>query len=57
MNYPLIPPFDGSEKDVIVTKNEDELYQVLNDKCVQSKDFINRYVSDTFSLDFIKELV
>lgn len=57
LNYPLAPPFDGCEKDVIVTKTEDELYQVLNDNSIQSKDFINRYISDTFSLDFIKELI
>lgn len=43
-DFPLVPPFDGSDKDLIVTHNEDDLLYCLRSQCISNMSFIEKYV-------------
>ncbi len=56
-NYPLVPPFDGSDSKIPVSKNEDELEYILKNKIRVDATCFNDYITCPFDLNFIKKLI
>lgn len=57
INYPLMPPFDGSVAGLPVASDEDELFQFLRNKKKVDTGFIRDYVKVPFDISFLKELI
>jgi len=56
-NYPLVPPFDGTDKRISVAKNEEDLFQMIKEKYIVDVHFWDDYITTPFDLSFIKKLV
>ena len=57
LNYPLVPPFDGTDKRIVVANSEDELKFILETKESHDLSFINDYISTPFDINIIKDLI
>ncbi len=57
VNFPLVPPFDGSERKVPVAKNEAELQSLLEQRKRIDPSVFHEYVKTPFNLNFIKDLI
>ncbi|MGN6559109.1 MAG: hypothetical protein ACTHJ2_01135 [Candidatus Nitrosocosmicus sp.] len=56
LNSKLVPPFDGSLKEVPVAKNEEDLEEILRNKIKVNKEILKEYYNP-FNIDFLKELI
>ena len=56
-NYPLVPPFDGSDSRVPLAQSESDLKYYLKNRTEIQISFLNDYIKTPFNLDFIKELI
>ncbi len=55
-NYKIVPPFDGSDKNIITTFSESELYEVLKGNLhIDSEAFLDCYMGREFKPDLIKD--
>lgn len=57
VNLPIVPPFDGSDKNIPVAKNEDELYEILKERVLVNPDCFHDYIKTPFDIKFIKDLI
>ena len=57
VNWPLVPPFDGTDAKIPVAKNEEELYYILKNKIAVDPSCFNDYISTPFDLSFVKKLI
>jgi len=57
INFPLVPPFDGSNPGIPVAKNEKDLGHILAKKIFTDTDILHEYLRTPFSLDFISKLI
>src|ERR1019366_4315214 len=57
VNFKLVPPFDGTELNVPVAKNEKELEYILNNKEKVNTSFFSEYIKTPFDLSFINNII
>jgi hypothetical protein len=57
LNEPLVPPFDGSENDIPVAKNEAELAYNLKNNMMVNPEVLNGYISAPFDIGFLREII
>lgn len=57
LNESLVPPFDGSEKDIPVAKNEQELAYNLKNNVMVNPEVLNGYISAPFDIGFLREII
>ncbi len=57
INFPLVPPFDGSDRKVPVAKNEEEFRNLLQGKKTVDPSIFKDYIKTPFDLNFIKDMV
>lgn len=56
-NFELVPPFDGSYREVPVAKTEGELKKILEDKITIDPIIFNRFVKSPFDISCIKNIL
>lgn len=57
MNFPLVPPFDGSDIKAPVAIDEESLYTMIKNKKMINKTILNDYIKTPFDLSFLKEII
>jgi hypothetical protein len=57
INTLLVPPFDGSDSKIPVSKNEDELEYMLQNKIKVDPTCLKNYLTTPFDLSFVKNLI
>jgi hypothetical protein len=57
LNFPLVPPFDGSDERVPIAKNEDELEKIIKRKILVNLEVFDDYIKTPFDLSFIKTMI
>jgi len=57
LNYPLVPPFDGSDNKIPVAKNESELNYFLKNKIRINPTCLKDYIATPFDLSFVKKII
>ncbi|MFN4152659.1 MAG: hypothetical protein ACK4IX_17080, partial [Candidatus Sericytochromatia bacterium] len=57
LNEKIVEPFDGSDKNIPVAKNEDELYEILKERVLVNPDCFHDYIKTPFDIKFIKDLI
>jgi hypothetical protein len=55
-NYPLVPPFDGSDNKVPVAMDEADLMFMLRNRTQIDISFLKDYIKTPFSIEFIRKL-
>ena len=57
VNFPIVPPFDQSDKRAVVSQTEDELREALLNRLLVDPSILQDYIKPGFDLSFIKNLV
>jgi hypothetical protein len=57
INFPIVPPFDGSDKRLPVAKDEIELSYIIKNKVQIDISIFNDYIKTPFNAEFIKEII
>jgi hypothetical protein len=57
MNFPLVPPFDGSDKRVAVAKNEDELEELLRTTRLTDVSIFDDYINMPFNIEQVDRII
>jgi hypothetical protein len=57
VNYPLVPPFDGTEPGIPAAKNEEELSQLLLSRCPVAPSALGEFIKTPFDISFLKNLI
>ncbi|MFH1618675.1 MAG: hypothetical protein ABIG11_02105 [bacterium] len=57
VNYPLVPPFDGTERDVPVAQTEEALQTMLNARACVDSGALAGYIKTPFDLSIVAKLV
>jgi len=57
INCPLVPPFDGNDSKVPVSKDEAEFEYILKSKSGVNPSCISDYITTPFDLSFVKDLI
>ena len=57
LNFPLVPPFDGSDERVPVARNEEELENIIKRNVLVNLEVFDDYIKTPFDLSFIKTMI
>ena len=57
VNYPVVPPFDGTERGIPAARTEEELEKMLRDKTCVDPAVIGGYIKTPFDISFLADLV
>ena len=57
LNYPLVPPFDGSDSRVPIAQSESDLMNLIKNRNIVDVSFLKEYLKTPFNLDFIRKLI
>ncbi|HEY5123850.1 MAG TPA: hypothetical protein VIK14_08965, partial [Ignavibacteria bacterium] len=57
INYQLVPPFDGTDSKIPVSKNEAELEYMLKNKLKVDPTCLKDYITTPFDISFVKNLI
>ncbi|OGS06589.1 MAG: hypothetical protein A2270_11870 [Elusimicrobia bacterium RIFOXYA12_FULL_51_18] len=57
VNYPLVPPFDGTEQGIPAAQTEEALEKILNTRSCVSPAVLGGYIKNPFDLSFIEKIV
>jgi hypothetical protein len=57
INYPIVAPFDGSDKRIVASHSEKELEYVLKNKVIHDISFFKDYVSTPFDISILKNII
>jgi hypothetical protein len=57
LNFPLVPPFDGSDERVPVARNEEELENIIKSNVLVNLEVFDDYIKTPFDLSFIKTMI
>lgn len=57
VNFPLVPPFDGTERGIPAAHTEEALKKMLDSRTCVDPEALGGYIKTPFNLSFIKELL
>lgn len=57
VNYPLVPPFDGTEPGIPTAHNEDDLHRLLSSRAAVDPASLSGYIRTPFDISFLADLI
>jgi len=56
-DFPLVPPFDGSDKRIPIAINEQDLISILKNKEIVDNTVLNDYIEPNFDISILKKII
>ena len=56
-DFPLVPPFDGSDKRIPIATNEENLISILKNKEIVDNTILNDYIEPNFDISILKKII